>query len=449
MSNLTSRREFFFNAGASAFGLAAARGHAQSRRTQPNLVVILADDLGYGDLACYGNDHVRTPNIDALAAGGMRFTDFHASGPVCSPTRAGLMTGRYQQRCGITDVIFAAGPRDNGLAPEEVTFASQLKQAGYRTAIFGKWHLGYLPRFNPDKHGFDEFRGYVSGNVDYFSHVDQAGYADWWHNSKLEPEEGYTTELVTKHGVRFIEENKDRPFCLYLAHEAVHAPYQGPHDRPERTVNGKVTPQGSRKDVPNAYREMTEAMDEGIGKVMATLKRLGLERDTFVFFFSDNGATARGSNGVLRGFKGSLWEGGHREPAIAYWPGTIAPGQVTKELTISLDVFPTLVSLGKARLPNRKLDGVNLTPLWTRHASLGERMLFWGHGKQRAVRQGRWKLVQNAVGAGSSKPMLFDLDTDLSEKHDVAESQPDRVKTLTAALAAWDEEMARSAPAQK
>lgn len=445
MGNLTSRRDFFRKAGASALGLAAARGYAQSRKEKPNLIVILADDLGYGDLGCYGNRRVRTPNIDALAAGGMRFSDFHASGPVCSPTRAGLMTGRYQQRCGIDTVIFAEGPRDTGLAPEEPTFAGQLKQAGYRTAIFGKWHLGYLPRFNPDKHGFDEFRGYVSGNVDYFSHVDQAGYADWWHNSKLEPEEGYTTELVTNHSVRFIEENKDRPFCLYIAHEAVHAPYQGPHDKAQRSVNQKGKPVPGNLDVSGTYREMTEAMDEGIGKVIAAVKRAGLERDTFIFFFSDNGATARGSNGSLRGFKGSLWEGGQREPAIAYWPGVIAPGQVSKELAISLDVFPTLVALGKAPMPDRKLDGVNLVPLLTRHASLGERMLFWAHGKQRAVRQGRWKLVQNATGAGTAKPMLFDLESDIGEKNDLAATQPDRVKTLAAALAAWDEDIARSA----
>ena len=191
----------------------------------------MADDLGYGDVGCYGSRRNQTPQIDALARDGMRFTDFHSSGTVCSPTRAGLLTGRYQQRSGIPAVITAANHRDVGLPLEEITFAERLKKAGYGTAMFGKWHLGYERRFNPIHQGFEQFRGYVSGNVDYVSHVDQTGIADWWDGDKLVPEQGYSTELITKHAVEYIEQNRERPFCLYVAHEAPHYPYQGPGDK--------------------------------------------------------------------------------------------------------------------------------------------------------------------------------------------------------------------------
>ena len=408
---------------------------------RPNVVLILADDLGYGDMGCYGNPHIRTPNLDRLAASGVRFTDFHSSGPVCSPTRAGLMTGRYQQRCGITEVITAAGTRDNGLDPAtQTTFAKQLKQAGYATGIFGKWHLGYQTKFNPDKNGFDQFRGYVSGNVDYFSHIDQAGFADWWENSKLVPEEGYTTELITRHGIEFLETNRSRPFCLYMPYETVHAPYQGPPDKAERVVGRQYNEAGTASDVKATYKDMIESMDSNIGKVLAAIKRLGLERDTLVFYFSDNGATPRGSNGPLHGFKGSLWEGGHREPAIAYWPGKIAPGRVCDETVTCLDLFPTLLELTAAPKPPHKLDGASLLPLLTGHGTLGERTIFWGYMGQRAVRRGKWKLLTGAPGAGPSA-CLFDLANDLGETRNLAEQHPELVKDLTAALRAWEKDV--------
>jgi arylsulfatase A-like enzyme len=408
---------------------------------KPNVVLLLADDLGYGDMSCYGNSYIRTPNLDRLAAGGVRFTDFHSSGPVCSPTRAGLLTGRYQQRCGITEVITAAGTRENGLDPAtQSTFAKQLKQAGYATGVFGKWHVGYQPKFNPDKHGFDRFRGYVSGNVDYFSHVDQAGFADWWENSKLVPEEGYTTELITRHGIEFIEANRNRPFCLYLPYEAVHAPYQGPTDRPQRVAGRQYNEGGSTTDVKATYKDMIESMDTNIGKVLATLKRFGLERDTFVFYFSDNGATPRGSNGRLRGFKGSLLECGHREPAIAYWPGKIGPGRVCDATTICLDLFPTLLELAGASAPENKLDGMSLLPVLTGKGKIGERTLFWAYMKQRAVRRGKWKLITGAPGSGPS-PALFDLENDLGETKDLAQQNPDIIKDLSASLRKWEQDV--------
>lgn len=448
MEQVTRRRFLHgLTASAAAVGLSrfAVGGESAASRRKPNIIIILADDLGYGDLSCYGSERNKSPNLDLLAREGIRFTDFHSNGAVCSPTRAALMTGRYQQRCGITEVLLAASMRDRGMPVEEVTFAKRLKDAGYATAIFGKWHLGYDPKFNPTVFGFDKFRGYVSGNVDYISHMDNTNTADWWDNTSLSPEEGYTTHLIHKHAVRFIEDNKDRPFLLYVANEAVHSPYQGPNDSALR-VSDKSQPPGKKtRDVTRTYTEMIRAMDDGVGQIVAALKRLGLERDTFVFFFSDNGAVPVGSNGPLRGFKSSLWEGGHREPAIAWWPGVIKPGQICNELAIGMDLFPTVVALAGATAANeRKLDGVNLAPVLLEGKSLGERTLFWGHGRQRAVRQGPWKLDVN-MSDQASGPALFNLEKDLGEKNDLAAAEPERAKAMMAALAAWEQDVGATA----
>ncbi|WP_373513326.1 sulfatase-like hydrolase/transferase, partial [Persicitalea sp.] len=316
--------------------------YSQSR---PNVVLILADDMGYGDLGCYGGTTIPTPHIDALARGGMRFTDFHSNGVVCSPTRAALLTGRYQQRAGVPEVITVDPKYDElGLPLSETTLAEVVKKAGYDTAIFGKWHLGYQKRYNPTYQGFDAFRGYVSGNVDYQSHLDAPGRADWWSGAHLEDEPGYVTDLVTKHGVEFIERHRDRPFLLYLAHESPHYPYQGPDDPAFRKPNGKNQSQGPRQDVETAYREMIVSLDEGVGRVVAALKKAGLEKSTLIIFCSDNGPTGPGLAGPLRGRKGTTWEGGHRVPGIFYWPGRIAAGLVTDETALTMDILPTVAA---------------------------------------------------------------------------------------------------------
>ncbi len=404
----------------------------------PNIILIMADDLGYGDLSCYGSRKINTPNIDALAKGGMKFTDYHSNGAVCSPTRAALLTGRYQQRAGIEGVIYAKGStRQTGLALKETTFAEVLKTRGYATGIFGKWHLGYNVEFNPARQGFDEFRGYVSGNVDYHSHIDGAGFDDWWKNLEKVPEEGYCTDLITKHGIDFIERHKDEPFCLYLPHESVHSPYQGRNDPPERLPDGKQGRKAKGKEIVRAYKEMVEVMDEGIGKIVETVKRLGLEHKTFIFFCSDNGATKNGSNGALSGHKGSLWEGGHRVPAIAYWPGRIKPGTVTSQTVLGMDMFPTMVSIAGAKLPAKlNLDGVDLLGMLTKDDKLPERTLFWRYSKQKAVRQGPWKLLVQ-----DDNVKLYNLDEDLGEKKNLTETKPEMVKTLQVELAAWEKEV--------
>jgi arylsulfatase A-like enzyme len=323
------------------------------------------------------------------------------------------------------------------MALEEVTFAEVLKRNGYATGIFGKWHVGYSVEFNPARQGFDEFVGYVSGNVDYHSHIDQAGFDDWWKNLQKVPEEGYSTDLITKHGVDFIERHKDVPFCLYLPHEAPHYPYQGRKDPPERLSGGRKGRKASGEEIARAYKEMVEVMDEGIGRIVGTVRRLGLERKTFIFFCSDNGATKNGSNGVLAGYKGSLWEGGHRVPAVAYWPGRISAGTTTEQTVLGMDLFATMMSIaGVKKTADLKLDGIDLLPILTEGAKLPERMLFWRYRKEKAVRKGPWKLL---VQGNQSK--LYNLDEDLGEKENLAIAKPQMLKALEDELAAWEQEV--------
>ena len=214
---------------------------AESLVARPNVVLIIADDLGYGDISCYGG-WVETPHLDRLATEGLRYTDFHSNGAVCSPTRASIMTGMYPQRVGISEVVVAdpsAKAHQLGMPAELTTLPESLRTRGYRTALLGKWHLGYYPKFNPCEHGFDLFRGYISGNVDYFSHIDQAGNFDWWHNREREDDQGYVTSLITDYADRFIRQHREEPFCVVLAHEAPHYPYQGPNDSAERKLRGE------------------------------------------------------------------------------------------------------------------------------------------------------------------------------------------------------------------
>ena len=432
---LKSRRQFLKQTMLASAALSAAGCGKRQRR--PNIVLIMADDLGYGDLGCYGSDWISTPNIDALAKNGLRFTDYHSNGAVCTPTRAALLTGRYQQRAGLEGVIYVKPPtRQEGLAPAEITFAEALKPAGYKTCIVGKWHLGYEKMYNPVRQGFDEFRGYVSGNIDYISHYDNAGIYDWWHNLELVEEPGYSTDLITKHAVRFIKENQDQPFCLYVAHESPHWPYQGRRskgDRFEGSTSKEVPGHGLDPNPKAAFKEMIEVMDEGVGDIIKTLRDLNLQQNTFVFFCSDNGGDPPwGDNGVLRGHKGQLWEGGHRVPAIAYWPGRIKPG-VTDAAAMSMDLFPTMLGIADAPPPEKSLDGLDLSPVLFEKRELPSRDLFWRYRKQKAVRRDRWKLVVEA-----EKTFLFDLKNDLGERRNIAEEKPEIVAELLQALASWE-----------
>ncbi|MBX2850201.1 MAG: sulfatase [Phycisphaeraceae bacterium] len=410
---------------------------------RPNIVLIMADDLGYGDLSCYGSDFINTPHIDALAKGGIRFTDYHSNGAVCSPTRAALMTGRYPQRTGVEGVITAKSHRGVGLPLEEVTIAEVLKDAGYATAMFGKWHLGYdIKKFGPQRQGFETFEGFVSGNVDYFNKIDQEGHKDWYIGDELKHVDGYVTDLINDGAVDWIgehvKENKDKPFFLYLAHGAPHYPMQGPNDNGFREVGKKI--REMPKDVKGTYRAMIESMDEGIGRVVAELDRQALRENTLIIFTSDNGQASRygGSAGPLRGQKGTVYEGGHRVPMIMHWPSGISGDTSRAGLIVGMDLFPTFASMAGADMPKGlTLDGVDLQAVSRGDIPGGGRVAHWIHGSNHAIRRGDWKLVMNA----STKPELYNLNEDLGEKNNLADQHPERVQQMDEAHNAWLKEM--------
>ncbi len=401
----------------------------------PNFILIMADDLGYGGIGCFGNEEIQTPHLDRMASEGIKFTNYYANSTVCTPTRAAMMTGRYQQRSGMEGVIYVRGKtRDLGMAPSEVTIAEALKERGYATGIMGKWHLGYKKEFFPVNQGFDEFHGYVSGNIDFHTHYDNAGIYDWWHNLDSIAEEGYVTDLITKHSVDFIETHQDRPFFLYIPHEAPHCPFQGRNDPGYRFPGEKFPYYGIVDDKDRAYIEMVEVMDEGIGELFATLKRLNLEENTLVVFVSDNGAEQHyGHNGGLRGWKLNLFEGGIRVPGIAWWKGKIQPA-VSQEIVMSFDWMPTFLALSNAPdIANLALDGIDLSAHLLREQPLVDRPLFWKYRKQKAIRDGKWKLVVDE----EKGRFLFDLSEDLREEKNLADQQTAVAETMEDQLTKW------------
>ena len=427
---------------------------------QPNLIVVMVDDMGYAGVSCFGNPYFKTPEIDRLAAEGMRLTDFHSSGTVCSPTRAGLLTGRYQQRAGIEAVIHPMSDHPEhrkGLQLNETTFAESLKTAGYTTGLIGKWHQGYPQNsnnFHPQKHGFDEFVGYHSGNIDFVSHVGDHYAHDWWHGLKETDEDGYSTHLINRYSIEFVRRHakSEKPFCLYIAHEAIHNPVQVPGDPVRRTVDNWDRwkwREHSAEERIEKYKGMTMPVDEGIGQLRETLIELGIEKNTLVLFFSDNGASGDFPSGSpeLRGGKGTVYEGGHKVPAIAWWPGKIEAGAESDEPLISLDVMPTLLKLAGAPAPEKKLDGVDILPVILQSESLKPRPLFWaslsnGGTRSEAMRDGRWKLVVQHPKAKpgtfeNEKVELYDLEKDPKEQADVSADHAPRATRMLSELKAW------------
>ncbi|MFK7910804.1 MAG: sulfatase-like hydrolase/transferase [Akkermansiaceae bacterium] len=404
---------------------------------QPNIVLIMADDLGYGSLGCYGNQEIKTPNIDSLALNGIRLTDFHSNGPMCTPTRAALMTGRYQQRCTwVDDVelspIFREQRKKNmkqrwawGISIDELTIADSLKQAGYRTALFGKWHLGYDFKFHPMNQGFDEFRGFISGAVDYHTHIATSGLKklDWWKGKKIQDDQGYTTDLLTRYATDFIIRHQYKPFFLFLSHESPHTPLQG------RDPAKKKSPE-------ETYREMIEVLDESVGSVLKALRKHRLEKNTLVIFCSDNGPQVEylAAAGPLRGKKGSMYEGGHRVPFIASWPGVITPISTSSEKAMTMDFFPTFVKLAGGTTPkNLEVDGIDMMPLLKGETKKNDRTLHWLFANSWAVRKGSWKLI----GRGGKPLTLVNLVDDLGEGNNLLKAQPERARELMKLHVEW------------
>ncbi len=419
---------------------------------RPNIVFILADDLGYGDLGCYGHPTAKTPVIDQLAREGVRFTQHYANGPECSPTRTAFLTGRYQQRCGglecaigtgnvgrYDDAIRLAEKRQLGLPAGQAVLPSALKQPGYACGVFGKWHLGYEPQFNPMEHGWDAFFGYMGGNVHYFNHRELSDLHVLFRGRLPVYEAGYMTHLITDSSLEFIARNKDRPFFLYISHESPHFPFQGPGDG--KKVVDKTN--WTRPDA-KAYVAMLEDLDREVGRVLVTLKTNKLENDTLVIFVSDNGGFAGAAHmGPLNGAKSTTLEGGIRVPLIIRWPGHIRPGTTSNQVCATFDLTRSILNLAEAEVPAGKLDGLDLVAHITGNKADFARTLFWrgkrGDRTWSAVRAGDLKYVRKSEGR--TQEWLFDLARDIGEKNDLSQSQPDQLKRLKNLFADWEKEV--------
>jgi arylsulfatase A-like enzyme len=420
---------------------------------QPNIVFILADDFGYGDLGCMGCKDIATPNIDRLAAEGVKFTDFYANAPVCTPTRAGFITGRWQQRCGIE---FAFGyqveqfrrvkgawvPEPDihglGLPLGETTIAQRLKSANYATGAFGKWHLGYKDEYNPTKRGFDEYFGELLGHADYYKHTYYDGTYALRDGMEPVKRDGYLTDLINERAVKFIRDHKSAPFFLYVPHLAVHSPFEAP-DAPDTPM---VTKESMLKGSRAIYKAMVERIDLGVGKILAELDTLKLADNTLVVFSSDNGGERFSRNAPLFHHKATVWEGGIRVPCLMRWPGKMPKGKVTSQMAITMDLHATfLAAAGVTEMPPKALDGINLLPLITGDAKPVERTFYWridrSNRKQHAIRQGPWKYIND----GNSMDLLFNLDDDISERTDLGYQHPEILADLKAKLKTWESEI--------
>jgi len=419
------RREFLQSA------LAAAAVAQSQTSGRPNIVLIVADDLGYGGIGAYGERELPTPHIDSIAAAGARYTNGYVSCPVCSPTRAGLMTGRYQQRFGHE---FNPGPAqeatDNfGLPLTETTIADRLKKLGYATGMVGKWHLGYRPEYHPLKRGFDEFFGFLGGAHSFIDPLGDSANPILRGTEKVDEKE-YLTDALAREAVAFIERRKSGPFFLYLPFNAVHAPMQGAQKYLDRF-------QSIADPLRRIHAAMISAMDDAVGRVLETLKKNNLTGNTLVFFISDNGGPTQvntSRNTPLRGVKGQVLEGGIRVPFLIQWPGKVKPGTVVDHPVIALDIHPTAVAAAGGKLQaSMKLDGVDLVAhLNARTAP--HNTLYWRFGGQLAVRKGDWKLADTA----GEPPQLYNLTNDIGETSNLAAKEPAKLAEMQEAYDAWN-----------
>ena len=410
--------------------------------SRPNFIFILADDLGSADLDCYGGAGAAydvSPNIDRMAREGLRFTHALANSPVCSPTRFALLTGRYQYRFrGAAEEPLGSSERGSsvlGLPPSIPTLASRLRDAGYRTALTGKWHLGYAPTFGPRKSGYDYFYGATSGAIDYFTHKDSRGTHDLWENETEVHEDGYFTDLVSDRAVNWIsEQSSAQPFLLSVHYTAPHWPWETRDDRAEAA---RITPRISHNDGGSLdkYWRMIHHMDEGIGRILAALEAKGLAENTLVVFTSDNGGERFSKNWPFVGGKMDLLEGGLRVPLVARWPARIKAGGVSATPNLTMDWTATMLrAAGSVDAPDALLDGVDLAPVLADPALNPPRKLYWrmNHRKQRALRDGRWKYLMV-----DGHEYLFDVETDAREKANMAKREPERLLAMRADWEAW------------
>lgn len=449
-----NRRELL---GALHLGPAAARA-AQGRRRPPNIVFILADDLGYADLGGYGNPVNRTPHLDRLASDGVRFTDFAVSWPACTPSRSAILTGRYPRRNGLYEMIrnnevnwkyqfdehnYALSPEMTlGLDPREVTIGQAIKSAGYATGIVGKWDSGRARRYLPLQRGFDFFYGFANTGIDYYTH-ERYGIPSMFRGNERIKEEGHATDLFCREAKRFVTEHRNRPFFLYL-------PFNAPHGASTFDRSARQAPErylrmyGGGLDWKTQFKALLTQLDDSIGEILALLKKESLEENTLVVFTSDNGGSGGSSNAPLRAGKGTLFEGGLRVPLMARWPGRIPAGRTVPEFAASLDLFPTfLATAGAAPPPGVKLDGSSLLPALEGREKPRRREMFWhrASSNSRAARVDRWKWVEDQGQGG-----LFDLSRDAGEAADLSAGRPDVLRMVKQRYAAWWKEMEAAEP---
>jgi arylsulfatase A-like enzyme len=425
------------------------RAAAQER---PNIVLIVADDLGYGDLSSYGAPDIRTPNLDRLAREGVRLTEFYANAPVCTPTRAALLSGRYQQRVPLerpleTNAATPGTGLDIGLPATGRSLPQLLKNAGYATALIGKWHLGFKPEFHPNRHGFDYFWGYLAGYVDWYAHVRGDGQADLWENATPVRYDGYLDHELTNRAVSFVSEHATGPFFLEVAYGAPHWPFQSPH-RASTAVrrNGSMLQQPADADPPSRkdYAEIVEDLDADVGRILEALSARGLAEKTLVVFVSDNGGEWLSRNAPFFHRKDTVWEGGIRVPAIFRWTSTVPAGRTLNQVGITMDLSATFVALAGGSTAANRLEGIDILPILRGTAPPIERTLFWrvgpAAGQPRAARSGDWKLILDG-----SKQLLFDVVRDPGERDDLAAQHPDRVRRLKEMLDAWEKDVGATA----
>ena len=410
--------------------------------------------MGYADLGVYGAKDIRTPNIDRLAREGVRFTDFYANATTCSPTRAGLITGRYQQRYGVEQPLSADGATpdagERGLEASPFSLPRLLKATGYATALVGKWHLGYAATQSPLAHGFDYFFGLKSGYHDYWHHNDSRGTPDLWENDARVELEGYSTNLIADRAIAFIAQHAKAPFFIDVAFNAPHWPFQRP-DTPSKAVGNArfLKPADSLASSRADYVSMMEALDTQVGRVLASLEQHGLTRNTIVIFTNDNGGEWLSDNTPLFNRKWTTWEGGIRVPAIVRWPGHIRAGSVTPQVGITMDLTASVLAVTGATIPaEAKLDGLNLFPVLEASAPVTSRTLFWrstqARRDMRAVRDGDQKIVIEG-----NHTFLFDVRRDPGERNDLARLQPKVVRALKLKLDAWERDVDAEAARRK
>jgi arylsulfatase A-like enzyme len=430
----------------SALGALCGAGAAaamQQNQPRPNVILILTDDLGYADLGCFGAKDIRTPAIDQLARQGVRFTQFYSNGSVCTPTRAALMTGRYQQRVGLEWALGTAY-RGYGLETKETSLPRMLKDAGYATAMYGKWHLGFEPEYGPNAHGFDDFAGLLGGNVDHYSHRAIDGSDDWYENTKPVKQDGYSTDIISDKAVEYLAKRSaapDQPFFLYLAYNAVHWPFQAP-GRPNDVRDRRTWFDGTRAD----YAKMVESIDRGIAKIVATLDKSRFSSNTLILFTNDNGGERLSSNQPFFHHKQTLWEGGIRVPAIAHWSGRLPAGKICTQVAASMDFTASILGACGVKPPaGRTLDGIDIFPIARGEKPQIDRTLCWRvdrtERKQKAIRKGRYKYVNDG-----NVDSLYDLERDPGERVDLGYQMQTLVAELKKDLADWEADIAKAPP---